>query len=160
MPSARAHCRLPLLPGAGRSGDEITTHLAHAEGRHGARKATMTAESDANPGDWLPSDDPEPYSQHADEHPDGTLPSADPSWPAQVRDAWESFRQARAQVSALIDPCNQLDEEQTSGHSLAVVAAPAYRAMYAGDAAYNKYVEEWYSWQPRPERLLTTRVPR
>jgi hypothetical protein len=68
-----------------------------------------------------------------------------------VRDAWESFRQARAQVSALIDARDQLDEEQASGQSLAVVAAHVYRAVNAGDAAYKAYIEEWYSWQPRPE---------
>lgn len=111
----------------------------------------MAAQRDPNPGDWLTSPDPEPYSQYADEHPDEALRSADPSWPAQVRDAWESFRQARARVSGLIDACHQLQEELAPRSSVAVVAQHASRAIHKADTAYDAYIEEWRTWQPRPQ---------
>jgi hypothetical protein len=68
-----------------------------------------------------------------------------------VRDAWESFRQARAKVSALIDACGQLQEEQAPRHSVAVVAKHSSNAIREADTAYDAYTEEWYVWQPRPE---------
>jgi broad specificity phosphatase PhoE len=105
----------------------------------------MGADSHASPGGWLASPDPDPYSEYSDEHPDDTLRSADPSWPARVRDAWESFRQARARVSALIDACDQLQEEQAPRHSVAVVAQRASNAVREADTAYDVYAEEWHA---------------
>jgi len=111
----------------------------------------MGAEGGAGPGDGLASPDPWPYSEYADEHPDGTLRSADPRWPERVRDAWESFRQARGRASGLIDACGRLQEEHAPGHSVAVVAQHASNAIREADGAYDAYTDEWHAWQPRPE---------
>jgi hypothetical protein len=92
-----------------------------------------------------------PNSEYSDEHPDDVLRPADPRWPARVRDAWESFRQARAKVSALIDACDQLQEEQAPRHSVAVVAQHASNGIREADTAYDTYTEQWHAWQLRPE---------
>jgi hypothetical protein len=68
-----------------------------------------------------------------------------------VRDAWESFRQARARVSGLIDACDRLQEELAPRSSVAVVAQQASHAIHEADTAYLAYTEEWHARQPRPE---------
>jgi hypothetical protein len=120
--------------------------------RHGtASERRPWGQIGASPGDWLASPDSYPYSEYSDEHPDDVLRPADPRWPARVRDAWESFRQARAKVSALIDACDQLQEEQAPRHSVAVVAQHASNGIREADTAYDTYTEQWHAWQLRPE---------
>jgi hypothetical protein len=111
----------------------------------------MGADSDASPGDRPTSPDPEPYSEHADEHPEGILRSADPSWPARVRDTWESFRQARAKLSGLLDALDELEEEKAARHSTWIVGRQVEVSLHQADVAYLAYINEWYDWQPRPE---------
>jgi hypothetical protein len=71
--------------------------------------------------------------------------------PELWRDAWESFRQARAKVSGLIDACGQLQEEQAPRHPALVAAQHAPNVIREADTAHDAHTEERDARQPRPE---------
>jgi hypothetical protein len=78
------------------------------------------------------------------------LQPAHPGWPAQVRAAWESYRQATAAAGKLADAASRTAAWPGEGEADTAWWTARY-ADHDADTAYEQFTATWHDWQTGPE---------